>query len=202
MENAKSRRWMLCHHCHKLNEANDDEHQRCCRCRAPIHMRQPHSLEYTWALTIAAIIAFIPANVLPIMTISYFGSGSPNTVLSGIATLIKLEMYPVALIVFIASFMVPLGKIAGLIILMLSIQRPLNIDPKQRILLYRLVDFLGKWSMLDVFVVAIMAAVVQLGFISEIIAGPGATAFAIMVILTMFAAHTFDPRLIWDKEQQ
>jgi paraquat-inducible protein A len=132
------------------------------------------------------------------MTVLYLGSGTPDTIISGIILLIQMGMMPVALLIFVASFLVPLGKILGIMILLVSVQRRSKIKPKHRAILYRLVEFLGKWSMLDVFVVAVMAAVVQLGFISEIVAGPGVTAFAIMVILTMFSAHAFDPRLIWD----
>jgi len=130
--------------------------------------------------------------------VNYFGTGTADTILSGIVTLINLDMAPVALIVFIASFLVPLSKILGLIILLVTVNRHSGVEPVQRTVLYRIVEFLGKWSMLDVFVVAIMGAVVNLGYITSIEPGKGAAAFAIMVILTMFAAHAFDPRLIWD----
>ena len=196
---AKSQGLALCHSCHQLNPLSSaQEHARCFRCHADVHIRSPQSLQRCWALVIASVITFIPANTLPIMTVSYFGSGSPDTILSGIVTLIKLNMVPVAIVVFIASFVVPLTKILGLIILLITVTRYSRVQPRHRTIMFRWVEFLGKWSMLDVFVVAIMSAVVNLGFITSIQPGKGAAAFAITVILTMFAAHAFDPRLIWD----
>lgn len=199
MPTAKQSGLIVCGACHQLNQQQPGcPGQRCRRCGGAISDRKPGSIERTWALLIAAIVVFIPANTLPIMTVLTFGDGTPDTILSGIILLIQLGMMPVALLVFVASFLVPLGKILGIMILLISVQRGSQIQPKHRAMLYRLVEFLGKWSMLDVFVVALMSAVVQLGFISEIVAGPGVTAFAIMVILTIFAAQAFDPRLIWD----
>lgn len=199
LKSARSRELAKCHTCHMLNKLANGEHSGVCsRCSAPVHFRSHNSIERSWALVIASLIAFIPANTLPIMTVNYFGSGTADTILSGIVTLINLDMAPVALIVFIASFIVPLSKILGLIILLITVNRHSKVQPVQRTMLYRIVAFLGKWSMLDVFVVAIMGAVVNLGYITSIEPGKGAAAFAIMVILTMFAAHAFDPRLIWD----
>jgi len=176
-------------------------HAQCPRCKSDLHDRTPHSVERCWALVVASLITFVPANTLPIMSISYFGSGTPDTILSGIIALIKLNMLPVAVVVFIASFVIPLAKILGLMILLVSVKRHSRVQPRQRTMMFRLVEILGKWSMLDVFVVAIMAAVVKLGFITSIEPGPGAVAFAVTVILTMIAAHAFDPRLIWDAEK-
>jgi len=198
---AMSRGLALCHVCQLLSPLSAPQaHGRCPRCHATLHFRSPRSVQRCWALVIASLITFIPANTLPIMTVSYFGSGTPDTILSGIITLIKLNMLPVALVVFIASFVIPLAKILGLMILLITVRRHSQVQPRQRTIMFRLVELLGKWSMLDVFVVAIMAAVVQLGFITSIEAGAGAVAFAVTVILTMFAANAFDPRLIWDVE--
>lgn len=197
---AKTAGLQLCHHCHKLNPVDDDSH--CRRCGVTLHLRKPKSIERTWAWTVAAMVAFIPANLLPTMTIYSLGSGQSDTIASGILTLIRFDMVPVAIIVFIASFLVPLGKILGLIILLVSVQRGSRIRPEHRTTLYHLVEFLGPWSMLDVFVVSIMTAVVNLGFITSIDAGPGITAFAMMVVCTMIAAESFDPRLIWDVEEE
>ncbi|MEM9100779.1 MAG: paraquat-inducible protein A [Pseudomonadota bacterium] len=191
--------YMVCSDCHKLNKRETHLQESICeRCGATIRFRDFYALQRTWAYLITSAIAFIPANVYPIMTVKYFGAGAPDTILSGIASLVKLGMMPIAIVVFIASFLVPLGKILGLCILLVSVHRKSKVKLRQRTLLYRIVELLGKWSMLDVFVVGIMAAVVQLGFVSEIVAGPGATAFATMVIFSMFAAKSFDPRLIWD----
>lgn len=195
---AKSQGLALCHSCHRLNPLEPHAHGRCSRCHADLHLRKPRSIQRCWALVIASMITFIPANTMPIMTVTYFGNGTPDTILSGIVALIKLNMIPVAIVVFIASFVVPLAKILGLIILLVTVERHSRVQPRHRTIMFRVVDLLGKWSMLDVFVVAIMAAVVKLGFITSIEPGRGAVAFAVTVILTMFAAHAFDPRLIWD----
>ena len=195
---ARSLNIARCHTCGGLSSLGASANKgTCSRCGADIHFRIHNSVQRSWAFLIASVIAFIPANMMPIMTVSYFGNGTPDTILSGIISLIKLDMWPVATIVFIASFMVPLGKILGLGILLIRVQGQTRLAPDQGTVLYRMVHFLGKWSMLDVFVVAIMGAVVNLGFITSIEPGSGA-AFAIMVIFTMFAANAFDPRLIWD----
>jgi len=199
LKSARSEGLARCHTCSMLNKlAGGAHHGLCTRCQAPVHFRSQNSLERSWALVIASLVVFIPANLLPIMTVNYFGTGTSDTILSGIITLINLGMAPVAVIVFIASFLVPLSKILGLIILLITVNRHSRVKPVQRTKLYRVVEFLGKWSMLDVFVVAIMGAVVNLGYITSIEPGKGAAAFAVMVILTMFAAHSFDQRLIWD----
>lgn len=188
-----------CLKCHRLNVIKE-KNQRCSCCNGKISLRKYRSLEYTTAWTLAAIIAFFPANLYPIMVFNTLGSNESSTILSGIKTFIQLDMYPVALIVFIASFIVPLGKMLGLTILIVSVKFGSKVEPKQRTLLYHLVEFLGPWSMLDVFVVALMAAVVNLGFITSIEVGPGISYFALMVIFTMFAAESFDPRLLWDNQ--
>jgi len=201
MKTLKQQNLVLCHGCEKINSYSKKLNQTCTRCSTKLHLRKPNSLEKTWALTVASIIAFIPAHTLPIMTVLLFGDGTPDTIMSGIILLVQLGMTPVAMLIFIASFLVPLGKIFALFILLLNVNKCSMKSAKKYTKLYRVVEFLGKWSMLDVFVVAIMAAVVQLGVISEIVAGSGATAFAIMVVLTMVAAHSFDPRLLWDNNK-
>lgn len=198
-KSARAEGLARCHTCSMLNNLAAGAHDGLCtRCQAPVHFRTHNSIERSWALVIASLLVFIPANTLPIMTVNYFGTGTSDTILSGIITLINLGMAPVAVIVFIASFLVPLSKILGLIILLVTVNRHSGVQPVQRTKLYRVVAFLGKWSMLDVFVVAMMGAVVNLGYITSIEPGKGAAAFAVMVILTMFAAHSFDQRLIWD----
>ena len=195
--NASHHGLTRCHCCGCLNE---DMQTRCHRCRARVHSRIPNSVERTLALTLAAAISFIPANVLPIMTVSYFGTGSPDTILSGVILLLQHGAWPIAGVVFFASFIVPLGKIIGLFYLLYKVRG--QDDEKahgRQMRLYRVIDFFGRWSMLDVFVVALLVTLVQLGQIATIEAGPGATAFAIMVVLTMFAAGSFDPRLLWDR---
>lgn len=199
LKTAKQAGLGVCPKCHKLNAMVLNQ-QRCVRCCAQFYQRKPYSMQYTLAWTIAAIIAFIPANMYPIMVFYKFGAREASTILGGIGTLARDGMYPVALIVFIASFVVPLLKIIGLIILMASVALRSRFQLEQHTQLFRIVEFLGPWSMLDVFVVALMTGIVNLGFISSIEAGAGINYFIFMVIATMFAAQSFDPRLLWDNK--
>lgn len=162
-------------------------------------MRKPRSIEFTLAWTIAALMMFIPANSYPMMVFYTLGKPDASTILEGIAIFIDMGMLPVAVIIFIASFVVPLGKIMGLFTLIYNAKYTTKLTLKKQSKLYHLVEFLGPWSMLDVFVVAVMAAVVNLGFLTSIEAAPGITYFTLMVVFTMFAAESFDPRLLWDK---
>jgi paraquat-inducible protein A len=191
-----------CHTCGKLafDVGRDGYEAHCPRCQAPMHMRATNSLSRTWALLITAAILYIPANILPIMTVTYFGSGQPDTIMSGVITLLQLGSYPVAAVIFIASILVPILKMVALLILLLSVQLKWALDDRQRTRMYRAVELVGRWSMLDMFVIALLVALVSFGSIAEIVSGPGATAFGSVVVLTMLAATTFDARLIWDKE--
>lgn len=146
----------------------------------------------------AAFILYIPANALPIMTIVSLGAGEPDTILSGVITLIAAGMWPLALLVFFASIVVPMLKLFVLIYLLLSVQFKSRWRPRDRTALYRLTEAVGRWSMLDIFVIAILVALVKFGSIATIETGAGASAFASVVVITMFAAMSFDPRLIWD----
>ncbi len=172
--------------------------RRCPRCRARLDPRRPASRQRTWALLGAAAILYIPANLLPVMTVTRFGQGEPDTILSGIQALVAAGMYPVALLVFFASITVPVLKILGLAFLLVSVERRSAWRPRDRTRLYRVIDAVGRWSMVDIFMIAILAALVNLGTIATIEPGAGATAFAAVVVLTMLAAISFDPRLIWD----
>ena len=193
---------LICAECHELNkqEADTDE-QVCTRCGALVHARSPNSVARTWALLITAAILYIPANMLPIMTVSTLGQGSPDTIMSGVITLLKHGMVPIAAVVFIASILVPTFKLVGIGLLLYSVQRRQPLSARQRILMYRFIEFIGRWSMLDIFVIAILVAVVNFGRIASVEANLGAVAFATVVILTMLAALTFDPRLIWDNTE-
>lgn len=171
---------------------------RCPRCGASTHLRKPDSIGRTWALIIAAYILFIPANVLPVMeTGSIFGS-QQDTILSGVIFLWTSGSWPLAVLVFVASIVVPLMKLIALTLLLLSVQLRSAWRPRERARLYRMLELVGRWSMLDVYVIALLAALVQLKALATISAGPGAVAFGAVVVLTMLAAITFDPRLIWD----
>jgi len=166
-----------------------------------MHMRATNSLSRTWALLITAAILYVPANILPIMTVTYFGSGQPDTIMSGVILLLQLGSYPVAAVIFIASILVPVLKMVALFILLLSVQLKWALDDRQRTRMYRAVELVGRWSMLDMFVIALLVALVNFGSLAQIVSGPGATAFGSVVVLTMLAATTFDARLIWDKEK-
>ena len=193
---------LICTECHELNKQEaDSEEQLCTRCGALIHARRPNSLTRTWALLITAAILYIPANLLPIMTVSSLGQGDPSTIMSGVIQLVQHGMFPIAAVVFIASILVPTFKLVGIGLLLFSVQRHQPLSAQQRIVMYRFIEFIGRWSMLDIFVIAILVAVVNFGRLASIEANLGAAAFASVVILTMLAAVTFDPRLIWDNTE-
>jgi len=193
---------LICLECHQLNrQISDSGGQPCTRCGAMVHARRPNSLMRTWALLLTAAILYIPANLLPIMTVNSFGKGSPDTIMSGVIALAQHGMLPIAAIVFIASILVPTFKLVGIALLLYSVQRHQPMSAQQRILMYRFIEWIGRWSMLDIFVIAILVAVVNFGSLASIDAGLGAVAFASVVVLTMLAAVTFDPRLIWDNTE-
>ena len=191
--------WLVCHTCGLVSRAGPaDAEARCPRCGDRLHLRKHNSIARTWALMIAAAILYIPANLLPVMnTSSLFGS-ERDTIMSGVVYLWVSGDAPLALLVFFASITVPVLKLLALVVLLVSVQRRSTWQPQQRAKLYRLVEFVGRWSMLDIYVVTLMAALVQLQSLATITAGPGAVAFGAVVVLTMFAALSFDPRLIWD----
>jgi paraquat-inducible protein A len=171
---------------------------RCPRCGGALHRRKPDSLSRTWALVLAAAILYIPANFYPIMTVISFGTGSPDTILSGIRRLFEAGMWPLALLVFFASITVPVLKIVSLVALLLATQRKSAWRLRDRTVLYRIVEAVGRWSMIDIFMVSILVALVRLGAIASVSPGVGSLSFAAVVIITMLAAMTFDPRLMWD----
>lgn len=189
---------VVCSECHKLDYLREGEVQHCRRCGARLHARRPSSIARTWALLVTAAILYIPANLLPIMTVNFLGQGSPATIMGGVVELINADMLPIALVVFVASILVPTFKLVGIGLLLYSVQRHQPMSARQRILMYRFIEWIGRWSMLDIFVIAILVAVVNFGNLASIQAGLGAAAFSGVVILTMLAAVTFDPRLIWD----
>ncbi len=193
---------LICTECHELNKQEaDTEEQNCTRCGAVVHARRPNCLARTWALLITAAILYIPANMLPIMTVTSLGKGDPSTIMSGVIELTQHGMIPIAAVVFIASILVPTFKLVGLALLLFSVQRHQPLSARQRVWMYRFIEFIGRWSMLDIFVIAILVAVVNFGRLASVEANLGAIAFASVVILTMLAAVTFDPRLIWDNTE-
>ena len=188
-----------CENCSLLSRpAGADVHGHCPRCGGALEQRQHHSIQYTWALVVAAAICYIPANVLPVLTTNALGSSESDTILGGVMLLYNTGSWPLALIVLVASVMVPLGKLIALSYLLISVQRGSVKNNHDRTRLYRLVEFIGRWSMLDVFVDTFTVALIQLQPLMSVEPGPGVLFFAAVVVLTMIAAETFDPRLIWD----
>ena len=173
--------------------------RRCPRCRAALHLRKPGRRQRTLALLVTASLLYIPANVLPIMTTDQLGRATDNTILGGVVVLIHHGDLPIAAVIFVASVLVPLGKLLVLFWLCWSVSRRQPTSHRERSRLYRVAEMVGKWSMTDVFVVAILVALIHLGGILLITPGAAALAFGGVVIVTMFAAHAFDPRLIWDQ---
>jgi paraquat-inducible protein A len=170
----------------------------CPRCGAALVFRKRNSIQYTWALVIAAAICYIPANVLPVLTTTALGSTESDTILGGVIFLYESGSWPLALIVLVASVAIPLGKLAVLAYLLITVQRRSVRNMHDRARIYYLVEFIGRWSMLDVFVDAFIVALVQLEPLMSVEPGLGVVFFMAVVVLTMLAAQTFDPRLIWD----
>jgi len=191
--------FVSCTTCRLLSRpAQPDAPGYCPRCGATLVIRRPRSIEITWALIIAAAILYIPANALPVLVTTTLGSEEPDTIISGVIYLYHSGSWVLALIVLVASVMIPLGKLVALAYLCLSVQRGWVKNNHDRTRLYRLVELIGRWSMLDVFVDAFIVALVQLKPLMSVEPGAGVVYFMAVVVLTMLAAQSFDPRLIWD----
>ena len=190
-----------CHDCGLLAHVPEapGAHGLCPRCGAELHERKPRSLERTLALVIAAIVCYVPANVLPVMTVTSLGKTQSDTIFSGVVYMLEHKMWPLALILFTASIFVPMMKLGILSFLLFSVHRSSSWRPVERTRLYRLTEAIGRWSMVDIYVVTILVALVRLGNLATIEAGAGAIFFGAVVVITMLAAESFDPRLIWDR---
>ena len=171
---------------------------RCTRCGSELHSRKPNSVQKTWAYLLTAAGLYIPAMLLPVSTVTTLGVSQSSTLMGSVVDFIHGGAIPIALVIFIASVVVPLFKLFGLGFLLVSIQKRASNNPVSLTKLYRLIEFVGRWSMLDVFVIALLVALVQLGVVANIKPEPGIVAFAAVVVLTIFASNAFDPRLIWD----
>jgi len=191
-------RLLACETCEKVAVAEGEGPHECRRCGSLLHGRKPQGIARAWALIIAAAVLYIPANVYPVMTVVQMGSGLPTTILGGVEELVAAKMYPLALLVFFASIMVPMLKLCGLVLLLVMTQFGSARRLVDRVRLYRIISVIGRWSMIDIFMESILVALVQFGAIVTIEPGVGAIAFAGVVILTIFAAEAFDPRLMWD----
>ncbi|ARP83276.1 paraquat-inducible membrane protein A [Bordetella genomosp. 8] len=192
----------VCHECGLLSRPSPGAHDGDCpRCGARVHFRKPASIARTWALLLAAIVLYVPANVLPVMyTSSLFGAQN-DTIMSGVVYLWVSGSWPLAIIVFIASIAVPMLKILALGFLAVTVQFRWWRMPLRCTRIYRVLEVVGPWSMLDIYVIAILVALVQFSALATIKAGPAAIAFGAVVVLTMLAAHAFDPRLLWDRTE-
>jgi len=171
----------------------------CARCGSAVHLRKPNSLQRTWALVLSAALCYLPANVFPVMVVTSLGQTQADTIFSGVVYFLTHGMWPLAVIVFIASVCVPVLKIVALVSLLVSVQRGSSWRPADRTRIYRMTEAIGRWSMTDIYVVTILVALVRLGNLATIEAGMGAVFFSLVVVLTMLAAESFDPRLIWDR---
>lgn len=175
-----------------------EEEGRCPRCDARIHIRIPQSIQKTTALIIAATILYIPANTYDIMLYEELAVNYDSTIIMGVIDLARNGLWMIAAVVFIASVVVPIAKLAMLTYLVWSVKTRMRTRAKQRVMIYRFTEFIGRWSMVDVYVVTLLTSVVQFGFVGVVEPGPALLPFAAVVVLTMLAAETFDPRLIWD----
>jgi paraquat-inducible protein A len=196
---AAERGLLLCAACRQLNRAVPGTDLECARCGAEVHARKPHSIARTWAFLIAACILYVPANLLPVME-----SGTPflnqsDTIMSGVVYLWTTGSWMLATIVFVASIVIPGAKLASIAYLLVAAQRRSATRPDQRARLYRFTYYIGRWSMVDIYVGAVLVALVQFKAFGSIVPGPGAVYFGAVVVLTMLASHSFDPRLTWDR---
>lgn len=185
-----------CHTCRKVSPVSLGL---CPRCGSHLHLRKSHSIQRTVALMMAAAALYIPANILPVMTVTELGDVDATTITQGMIRFWKSGAYPIALVIFTASITIPLLKIVALSWLCLASNGKLRPSPAALGKVYWFTELLGRWSMIDIFVVGILVALVQLGNYMTITPGPGAVAFGGVVVLTMFAAMSFDPRLLWDR---
>jgi paraquat-inducible protein A len=189
-----------CHDCGLLSRLRPGGHgAQCARCGASLHLRKPASLERTWALLLAAAVCYVPANVLPVMRVTSFGQVASDTIMSGVIYFLTHGMWPLAIVVFVASVFVPVLKLVVLAFLVISVQRGSSWRPVERTRLYRITEAIGRWSMVDIFAITILVALVRLGNLASIDAGPGAVFFGALVVFTMLAAESLDPRRIWGR---
>lgn len=190
---------LSCHHCMLIHEANT--HQ-CSFCYAPLHRPATLSLQRSWIFLLTALLLYFPANLLPIMSTNSLGTHTSNTIAGGVLLLWEHGSYFIASIIFIASIVVPIGKFIALFALCLSETFDLRLNAYHKTNIYRITEYVGRWSMIDVFVVAFLAGFIQMGEIMSIYPGPAALAFAAMVIFTMLAANSINPKQFWDKHDE
>ncbi|WP_269540929.1 paraquat-inducible protein A [Cerasicoccus fimbriatus] len=203
-QTARSHGLIACETCGQLSQPPAEHRGKmaCPTCGGKIESRKDRMISRTWALVIAGFVLYIPANLYPVMTFNMVGNAESDTIMSGVVELFQSGMWAIGLLVLCASITVPLAKLIGLAYLLFTVQRGHHTRTKDRTRLYRIIELIGRWSMLDVFLVSILIAVVNLGQVATISPDIGAVFFASVVIVTMFAAQTFDPRLIWDRAER
>lgn len=202
---ASERGLVGCHTCNLLlprTSLDEHGHGPCPRCGSPMHARKTNSVARTWALLATSVLLYIPANVYPVMTVIRFGQGEPSTILNGVVHLIQGGMYGLAMLIFFASVVVPVLKLLVLSFLLITVRKKSSWRSRDRTRLFRVTEGVGAWSMVDIYVVAILVGLVNFGTLTTIRPGIGATFFGAVVVVTMFAAHSFDPRIIWDSAKR
>ncbi len=200
VQTAKQAGFVQCHDCYYVVHRHEERGiTNCPRCDSPLHFRKPRSLEHTWAFLLVSMVLIVPANLFPIMEISSLFTGSEkSTIMDGIVYFFNHHEYGIGLIIFIASILIPLYKIAGLLIVLLTVHFKWRVGLRYKLIVFRLIEFIGRWSMLDIFVIAIMSVFINFGRFSTSTASTAAVYFCIVVITTMKATNAFDPRLLWD----
>lgn len=188
-----------CRNCHKVYKKENYDEFICDRCKHKVRRRIKNSLQVSLALTICAALLYIPAMLFPMMEITKFGITSESTIMEGVIEFLEYENYFIASVIFIASVVIPLIKLVGLLIIFSSLKFNIKMTNKTKLKVFNFIEIIGKWSMIDIYVVAILASVVQLSEVFNIKGGIAATSFALLVILTMIAAQRFDTRIIWDE---
>jgi paraquat-inducible protein A len=188
----------ICNSLYEMSNFEDTKNAICTVCGEHLHQRKPNSISRTWALIVAATLFYIPANIYPVMVVETFGKVESHTIIGGVIAFVHAGDYPLALLVFFASIFIPIMKILALMLLLISVQFKSKWNPEHRDTIYKIVETIGKWSMVDVFMISILMALVKLGSIVTIVAGLGSTFFALVVFFTIIAAVTFDVRLVWD----
>ena len=186
-----------CHICGQVVELHDRTSAICPRCDSKVHYRKRGSVTRAWAFLVSAFVMYIPANTEPMMHTASLGHESSDTIMSGVLYFLSHGDWPIALVIFSASVLIPILKMIAIAYILIMVQRGVTTRQIENTRLYNIAEFMGRWSMVDVFVVALLAALIQLGALTTIQPGPAGMAFAAMVLLTMFAATSFDPKLIW-----
>jgi paraquat-inducible protein A len=191
--------FVSCEACGLLSRpAGAEEPGECPRCGEELEFRRRDAIQRTWALIIAAAICYLPANIFPVMRTTTLTSEEPDTIISGVVYLYTSGSWYLALILLIASVMIPLAKLAALVYLLITVQRGSVRNNRERARLYRVLEIIGRWSMVDIFVATFVVALIQLKPLMSVAPEPGVLFFSAVVILTIIAAESFDPRLIWD----